>query len=89
MPHSIYGLCEMVRGECDAAEQAPSRSGTNGLRSDTFGGVTCTDHCQVPLGTGEHISVVLLDGATILLISEALNTKQELENTTVLRNYFD
>ena len=48
------------------------------------------DHCQVPLGTGEHIIVfVILDGATTLLTAEAVTTTQEVENITVLRNYFD
>ena len=43
-----------------------------------------------PIGTGEHIIVfVILDGATTLLIAEAVTTTQEVENITVLRNYFD
>ena len=68
----------------------PSRSKTSGLRADTFGDMTFIDHCQVPLGTGEHIIVfVILDGATTLLTAEAVTTTQEAENITVLRNYFD
>ena len=52
--------------------------------------MTFIDHCQVPLGTGEHIIVfVVLDGATTLLTAEAVTTTQEVENITVLRNYFD
>ena len=52
--------------------------------------MTFIDHCQVPLGTGEHIIVlVILDGATTLLTAEAVTTTQEVENITVLRNYFD
>ena len=52
--------------------------------------MTFIDHCQVPLGTGEHIIVfVILDGATTLLAAEAVTTTQEAENITVLRNYFD
>ena len=51
--------------------------------------MTFIDHCQVPLGTGEHIIVfVILDGATTLLTAEAVTTTQEAENITVLRNYF-
>ena len=72
------------------AKHAPSRSKTSGLRADTFGDMTFIDHCQVPLGTGEHIIVfVILDGATALLTAEAVTTTQEVENITVLRNYFD
>ena len=52
--------------------------------------MTFIDHCQVPLGTGEHIIVfVILDGATTLITAEAVTTTQEVENITVLRNYFD
>ena len=52
--------------------------------------MTFIDHCQVPLGTGEHIIVfVILDGATTLLTVEAVTTTQEVENITVFRNYFD
>ena len=52
--------------------------------------MTFIDHCQVPLGTGEHIIVfVILDGATTLLTAEAVTTTQEVENITVFRNYFD
>ena len=52
--------------------------------------MTFIDRCQVPLGTGEHIIVfVILDGATTLLTAEAVTTTQEVENITVLRNYFD
>ena len=52
--------------------------------------MTFIDHCQVPLGTGEHITIfVILDGATTLLTVEAVTTTQEAENITVLRNYFD
>ena len=72
------------------AKHAPSRSKTSGLRADTFGDMTFIDHCQVPLGTGEHIIVfVILDGVTTLLTAEAVTTTQEVENITVLRNYFD
>ena len=43
-------------------------------------------HCQVPRGTGEHVIVfVILDGAT----TEAVTTTQEVENISLLRNYFD
>ena len=50
--------------------------------------MTFIDHCQVPLGTGEHIIVfVILDGATTLLM--AVTTTQEVENIAVLKNYFD
>ena len=43
--------------------------------------MTFIDHCQVPLGTGEHIIVfVILDGATTLLTAEAVTTTQEVEN---------
>ena len=52
--------------------------------------MTFIDHCQVPLGTGEHIIVfVILDGARTLLTAEAVTTTQEAENITVLRNDFD
>ena len=52
--------------------------------------MTFIDHCQVPLGTGERLIVfVILDGATTLLTAEAVTTTQEVENITVLRNYFD
>ena len=52
--------------------------------------MTFIDHCQVPLGTGEHIIVfAILDGATTLLTAAAVTTTQEVENITVLRNYFD
>ena len=53
--------------------------------------MTFIDHCQVPLGTGEHITFfVILGGATTLLTAEAVTTTaQEAENITVLRNYFD
>ena len=82
-----------MRSECEvcqAAKPSPSRSKTSGLRADTFGDMTFIDHCQVPLGTGEHIIVfVILDGATTLLTAEAVTTTQEVENITVLRNYFD
>ena len=70
LPKSTYNLFDKIRSECEvcqAAKQAPSRSKTGGLRADTFGDMTFTDHCQVPLGTGEHIIVfVILDGATTL-----------------------
>ena len=89
LPKSTYDLFDKIRSEyeaCQAAKQAPSRSKTSGLRADTFGDMTFIDHCQVPLGTGEHIIVVvILDGAT----TEAVTTTQEVENITVLRNYFD
>ena len=87
LPKSIYDLFDKIRSECEvcqAAKHAPSRSKTSGLRADTFGDMTCTDHCQVPLGTGEHnIVFVILDGATTLLTPEAVTTKQEAENITV------
>ena len=93
LPKSIYDLFDKTRSECEvcqAAKHAPSRSKTGGLRADTFGDMTFIDHCQVPLGTGEHITVfVILDGATTLLTAEAVTTTQEAENITVLRNYFD
>ena len=39
--------------------------------------MTFIDHCQVPLGTGEHIIIfVFLDGATTLLTAEADNCKK-------------
>ena len=75
---------------CQAAKHAPSRSKTSGLRADTFGDMTFIDRCQVPLGTGERIIVfVILDGATTLPTAEAVTTTQEVENITVLSNYFD
>ena len=93
LPKSIYDQYDKIRSECEvcqAAKQGPSRSKTSGLRADTFGDMTFIDHCQVPLGTGEHITVfVILDGATTLLTAEVVNTTQESENITVLRNYFD
>ena len=93
LPKSTFDLFDKIRSECEvcqAAKHAPSRSKTSGLRADTFGDMTFIDHCQVPLGTGEHIIVfVILDGATTLLTAEAVTTTQEVENITVLRNYFD
>ena len=93
MPKSTFDLFDKIRSECEvcqAAKHAPSRSKTSGLRADTFGDMTFIDHCQVPLGTGEHIIVfVILDRATTLLTAEAVTTTQEAENITVLRNYFD
>ena len=48
--------------------------------------MTLIDYCRDPLGRGERIIVfVTLDGATFA----AVNTVQEIENITVLRNYFD
>ena len=89
---SIYDLFDKIRSECEvcqAAKHAPSRSKTSGL-PDTFGDMTFVDHCQVPLGTGEHITVfAILDGATTLLTAQPVTTTQEAENITVLRNYFD
>ena len=93
LPRSTFDLFDKIRSECEvcqAAKHAPSRSKTSGLRADTFGDMTFIDHCQVPLGTGEHIIIfVILDGATTLLTAEAVTTTQEVENITVLRNYFD
>ena len=93
LPKSTIDLFDKIRSECEvcqAAKQAPSRSKTSGLRADTFGDMTFIDHRQVPLGTGEHIIVfVILHGATTLLTAEAVTTTQEVENSTVLRNYFD
>ena len=93
LPKSIYDLFDKIRSECEvcqAAKHAPSRSKTSGLRADTFGDMTLIDHCQVPLGTGEHIIIfVILDGAMTLLTAEAVTTTQEAENITALRNYFD
>ena len=93
LPKSTIDLFDKIRSECEvcqAAKHAPSRSKTSGLRADTFGDMPFIDHCQVPLGTGEHIIVfVILDGATTLLTAEAVTTTQEVENITVLRNYFD
>ena len=93
LPKSTFDLFDKIRSECEvcqAAKHAPSRSKTSGLRADTFGDMTFIDHCQVPLGTGEHIIVfVIMDGATTLLTAEAVTTTQEVENITVLRNYFD
>ena len=93
LPKSTFDLFDKIRSECEvcqAAKHAPSRSKTSGLRADTFGDMTFIDHCQVPHGTGEHIIVfVILDGATTLLTAEAVTTTQEVENITVLRNYFD
>ena len=71
LPKSTFDLFDKIRSECEvcqAAKHAPSRSKTSGLRADTFGDMTFIDHCQVPLGTGEHIIVfVILDGAPTLL----------------------
>ena len=65
LPKPIYDLFDKIRSECEAAKHAPSRSKTSELRADTFGDMTFIDHCQVPLETGEHITVfVILDGAT-------------------------
>ena len=93
LPKSTFDLFDKIRSECEVcqvAKHAPSRSKTSGLRADTFGDMTFIDHCQVPLGTGEHTIVfVILDGATTLLTAEAVTTTQEVENITVLRNYFD
>ena len=93
LPKSTYDLFDKIRSECEvcqAAKQAPSRSKTSGLRADTFGDMTFIDHCEVPVGNGEHIIVfVTLDGATTLLTAEAVMTTRESEKTTVLRNYFD
>ena len=93
LPKSTIDLFDKIRSECEAcqaAKHAPSRSKTSGLGADTFGDMTFIDHCQAPLGTGEHITVfVILDGATTLLTAEAVTTTQEVENITVLRNYFD
>ena len=93
LPKSTIDLFDKIRSECEVCQSAkpsPSRSKTSGLRADTFCDMTFFDHCQVPLGTGEHIIVfVILDGATTLLTAEAVTTTQEVENITVLRNYFD
>ena len=93
LPKSTFDLFDKIRSECEVcqvAKHAPSRSKTSGLRADTLGDMTFIDHCQVPLGTGEHVLVfVILDGATTLLTAEAVTTTQEVENITVLRNYFD
>ena len=93
MPKSTFDLFGKIRSECEvcqAAKHAPSRSKTSGLRADIVGDMTFIDHCQVPLGTGERIIVfVILEGATTLLTAEAVTTTQEVENITVLRNYFD
>ena len=83
LPKSTYDLFDKIRSECEvcqAAKQAPTGSKTSGLRADTFGDMTFIDHCQLPLGSGEHIIVfVILDGATTLLTAEAA---QESENIT-------
>ena len=93
LPKSTIDLLDKTRSECEAcqaAKQSPSRSKTSGLRADPLGDMTFIDHCQVPLGTGEHIIVfVILDGATTLLTAGAVTTTQEVENITILRNYFD
>ena len=82
LPKSIYELFDKIRNECEvcqAAKHAPSRSKTSGLRADTFGDMTFIDHCQVPLGPGEHITVfVILDGATTLLTGREHHCPQEL-----------
>ena len=79
LPKSTIDLLNKIRSECEvcqAAKPSPSRSKTSGLRADTFGDMTFIDHSQVPL-------------ATTLLTAEAVTTTQEVENITVLRNYFD
>ena len=63
LPKSTFDLFDKMRSECEvcqAATHAPSRSKTSGLRADTFGDMTFIDHCQVPLGTGEHIIVFVI-----------------------------
>ena len=83
LPKSTFDLFDKIRSECEVCQVAKHAA-------DTFGDMTFIDHCQVPLGTGEHIIVfVILDGATTLLTAEAVTTTQEVENITVLRNYFD
>ena len=88
LPKSTYDLFDKIRSECEvcqAAKHAPSRSKTSGLGADTFGDMTFIDHCQVPLGTGEHITVfVILDGATTLITAEAVTTT--LTSTTCSQN---
>ena len=90
---STIDLFDKTRSECEvcqAAKHAPSRSKTSGLRADTFGDMTFIDHCQVPLGTGEHI-IVLSSWMEQphWTTAEAVTTTQEVENITVLGNYFD
>ena len=85
LPKSTFDLFDKIRSECEVCQVAKHAPITK-----PFGDMTFIDHCQVPLGTGEHITVfVILDGATTLLTAEAVTTKQEVENITVLRNYFD
>ena len=66
LPKSTHDLFDKIRSECEV-KHAPPRSKTSGVRADTFGDRTFIDHCQIPLGTGEHIIVfVILNGATSL-----------------------
>ena len=93
LPKAIYDLYDKIRAECEPCQKAsiaPSRSKTSGLRAETFGELTFIDHCQVPLGTGEHINVlVILDGATTLLTTEVVERTTDVTNIPLLRNYFD
>ena len=82
LPKEIY--------PCQKAAIAPSRSRTSGLRAEQFGELTFIDHCQVFLGTGERINVlVILDGPTTLLTTEVVERTAEESNMSLLRNYFD
>ena len=93
LPKEIYDLYDKIRAECEPCQKAsiaPSRSKTSGLRAETFGELTFVDHCFVPIGTGEHITVlVILDGATTLLATEVVERTKDSENIPLLRNYFD
>ena len=93
LPKEIYDLYDKIRAECEPCQKAavaPSRSKTSGLRAETFGELTFIDHCQVLLGTGEHIVVlVILDGATTLLTTEVVERTTDITNIPLLRNYFD
>ena len=80
-------LYDKIRAECEPCQKAalaPSRSRTSGLRAEQFGELTFTDHCQVPVGTGEHVNVpVILGGASALLTTEVVERTTDESNIPV------
>ena len=71
LPERIYEKYEDVFNKCRVCSMSvapPPRAKISGIRASVFGDVVFVDHCEIELNKKKYVVLLVLDGATNLLL---------------------
>ncbi len=92
LPQAVYKKYEIVVKKCQTCMDqapAPSRSRVTGLRAEHFGDLLFMDHCEVKINGKLAVFLILLDGATHLMVAKTQASKKEDQTQEQLRIWMD